>query len=122
LGQERFEECRELLQAIAERKVEATVTHFTLHRVAAVLARGQRLLDFFRAIENSQGLSVYDSSTSDELSVAMLSEKIGKDFDDTLQYFVAEKIAAQGIVSFDRHFDGLNIPRLEPSQILAGIR
>lgn len=121
LNQERSEECQALLTAVSERKVEAIVTHFTIHGVAAVLARGQRLLDFFRAIERSPSLLVYDSSITDELSVAILSEKIKRDFDDTLQYFIAEKIGAEGIVSFDRHFDGLDIPRLEPSEILAKI-
>ena len=119
LAQERAQECEELLTAVSERRVEATVSHFTVHGVAAVLARGRRLLEFFRAIEGSQGLSVYDSSVSDELSAAILSEKIGRDFDDALQYFVAMKVGAEAIVSFDGHFDGLNIPRLEPSKVLA---
>lgn len=118
LGQEKSDECQELLAAISESKIEATVTHFTVHGVAALLARGQRVLDFFRAIEGSQGLTVYDSSIIDELSIAILSEKLSRDFDDTLQYFVAEKIGAEAIVSFDRHFDGLPIPRIEPAQIL----
>jgi predicted nucleic acid-binding protein len=119
LGQEKSDDCQELLTAISESKIEATVTHFTVHGVAAVLARGQRVLDFFRAIEGSQGLTVYDSSIIDELSIAILSEKISRDFDDTMQYFVAEKIGAEAIVSFDRHFDGLPIPRIEPAQILS---
>lgn len=121
LGQERSEECQALLTAVARGKVEATVTHFTIHEVAAVLAQGERLLDFFRAIEGSEGMSVYDSSITDEMAISILSEKIRRDFDDTLQYFVAEKIGAIGIASLDKHFDGLDIPRLEPSEILAKI-
>ncbi len=118
LGQEKSEECNALLTAVSEKKVEATVTHFTVHGVSAVLARGRRVLEFLRAIEGSQGLSVYDSEVSDEISTAILSQKIGRDFDDALQYFVAMKIGAEAIVSFDRHFDNLDIPRLEPSEVL----
>ncbi|MGI0084843.1 MAG: type II toxin-antitoxin system VapC family toxin, partial [Nitrososphaerales archaeon] len=58
------------------------------------------------------------SEVSDEISTAILSQKIGRDFDDALQYFVAMKIGAEAIVSFDRHFDNLDIPRLEPSEVL----
>jgi len=45
---------------------------------------------------------------------------IKRDFDDALQYYVAKKLGAKAIVSFDKHFDGLDVPRLEPKQVIQG--
>jgi len=42
---------------------------------------------------------------------------IPKDFDDALQYYVAKKLGAEMMVNFGRHFDGLDIPRIEPSGV-----
>ncbi|MHB1709637.1 MAG: hypothetical protein ACYCT2_09210 [Thermoplasmataceae archaeon] len=38
-------------------------------------------------------------------------------FDDAMQYYVAKKLGAEAIVSFDHDFDNLDIRRLEPNQI-----
>ncbi len=35
-----------------------------------------------------------------------------------MQYYVAKKVGAEGIVSFDKHFDGLDLRRLEPNAVL----
>jgi predicted nucleic acid-binding protein len=53
------------------------------------------------------------------MAIGILASEIKRDFDDTPQYYVAKKLGASGIVSFDRHFDGLDIPRLEPGKIVA---
>ena len=45
-------------------------------------------------------------------------EKIGLDFDDTLQYYVAKKLGVDALVSFDKHFDKVDIRRLEPRDLL----
>ncbi len=52
---------------------------------------------------------------------ALLAERIGRDFDDTLQHFVAKKLGAEAIVSFDRHFDGLDLARIEPGTLNKGV-
>lgn len=37
---------------------------------------------------------------------------------DALQYFIALKIGAEGIVSFDKDFDVLDIPRIDQRKLL----
>lgn len=122
LAQNRALECRALLNAVAEGKIEATVTHFSLHAIAAILGKGPKIREFLQAVENSRGLRVHETTVQDEISVAVLSEKMRKDFDDTLQYFAAVKTGAESIVSFDKDFDFLSIPRTEPNQILKQVR
>jgi len=41
--------------------------------------------------------------------------------DDAIQYVVALLINADAIVSFDKDFDGLGIPRREPIQIVSSV-
>jgi len=48
----------------------------------------------------------------------MLTKRESLDFDDALQYYVAKRLGAEAIVSFDRHFDKLDVPRIEPSSLL----
>ena len=96
------------------------MTHFSLHAIEAVLNDPDLNLKLLRNIENSLGLTLYDTSIEDEMSTAILMKEIGRDFDDTLQYYVAKKMGAEVIVSFDRHFDGLDIPRIEPARVSLG--
>jgi len=35
-----------------------------------------------------------------------------------IQYTVAKKLGVTAIISYDKHFDGLDIPRLEPSNVV----
>jgi predicted nucleic acid-binding protein len=111
--------CKELLDRLSRGELEGVVTHFTIHSIEALIGKHQGdTVSFLRAVEQTSGLFVYDTTVADEVAVSLLSEKIGRDFDDALQYYVAKKLGANTIVSYDRHFDGLDIPRSEP----AGVR
>ncbi len=119
LDQEKAEDCASFLTAVSDGTVEAIVTHFTVHAVETSIGKGNRLTEFLRNIESSHGLRVSDASISEEVSIAVLAEKVGKlDFEDAVQYFVAKKSDSSAIVSFDRHFDGLDLPRVTPGEAL----
>jgi predicted nucleic acid-binding protein len=118
LDQERASDCASFLSEVAMGNVQAVVTHSTIHAVEASLRSGNRLTDFLRNIESSEGLRVSETGIAEEASIALLAGKMGKDFDDALQYFVARREGASAIVSFDRHFDGLDLPRLTPKEAL----
>lgn len=118
LGQSKAAECEELLDAISKGRIEAVVTHFTVHAVEAVLGSGEPLITFLRNLENSLGLSVFETGVTEEISAAMLTKRESLDFDDALQYYVAKRLGAQAIVSFDKHFDKLDVPRIEPSRLI----
>jgi len=86
LDQRRATECEELLQLISKGKTEAAVTHFAVHTVEAVIGDPKSLATFLRNLEHSAGLSIYDTNLSDEMAAALITQKIGLDFDHTLQY------------------------------------
>ena len=118
LDQEKAGESESLLDAIAEGRSTAVVSHFAVHAIEAMLPTQQKLSAFLRDVEASKGLTVYQTTISDEQSVAILSGRIGLNFDDSVQFYVAKRTGSSAIVSFDRHFDACGIPRREPHQIL----
>ncbi|MCC6004612.1 MAG: PIN domain-containing protein [Thermofilum sp.] len=70
-----------------------------------------------RARAGWRGLRVMDLPLEEEALAADLAEKMGLDFDDGLHYYVAKKLNAV-IVSYDRDFDGLDVERLEPRELV----
>lgn len=118
LDQKRAAECENLLEHIATGDIEAAITHFAVHAVEAVLEDSKTLATFLANLEHSAGMVIYDTTLSDEMAAALISQKIDLDFDDALQYYVAKKLGAESIVSFDEHFDKLDIRRVEPRDLL----
>ncbi len=118
LKQDRAAQCERLLNRISEGELEAVVTRFSVHAVEAILGKAETVSIFLRNLERSSGLVVYDTGNTDEIATTIVQRKTKLDFDDALQYFVAKKLAVDYIVSFDRHFDGLDIERTEPSVLL----
>ncbi|MEM3404587.1 MAG: PIN domain-containing protein [Nitrososphaeria archaeon] len=118
LNQKKADECEQLLNKIAKGDLEAVVTGFTIHAIETILNDSKLVLTFLRSIENSLGLSAYDTTIDEEMYVAMLINKENLDFDDGLQYYAAKKLGVEAIVSFDKHLDGLDIPRKEPKEVL----
>lgn len=118
LGQSRAADCETLLSAVSKGRIEAVVTHFTVHAVEAVLGSGEPLLIFLRNLENSLSLTVFETGVAEEISAAMLTKRESLDFDDALQYYVAKRLGVEAIVSYDKHFDKLDVPRIEPSRLI----
>jgi predicted nucleic acid-binding protein len=119
LGQEKAEDCEKFLETVSRGSIEAIVTRFSIHATEAILNDPKLILQFIRNIQNSLGLDVYETSLEDEVVTSMLMDKIKLDFDDSLQYYVAKKFGVEAIVSYDRHFDNLDITRKEPSDFLS---
>lgn len=116
LGRARASQCRALLDRLAAGGLDGVVTHFSIHSIEAILERsGGDVTAFLRTVDQTAGLYVYDTSIADEIGASLLTKTTKVDFDDALQYYVAKKMGADAIVSFDRHFDGLDVPRVEPS-------
>jgi hypothetical protein len=118
LDQKRATECEELLQLISKGKTEAAVTHFAVHAVEAVIGDPKSLATFLGNLGHYAGLSIYDTNLSDEMAAALITQKIGLDFDETLQYYVAMKLGVDALVSFDKHFHKVDIRRIEPRDLL----
>lgn len=118
LGQERADECEKFLQKVSIGELEAVVSKFTIHAIEALLNNSTLILAFLRNVEGSLGLDVYETSVEEEMAVSMLMDKVKLDFDDAVQYYLAKKLGAEAIVSYDRHFDTVDIKRREPSEFL----
>lgn len=117
LKQEKSNDCEKFLNSVATGDIEATITRFSIHAIEAILKNPEHTTNFLHNVNSSIGLVVYDTDTSDEIAISLLMKEVKLDFDDTLQYYVARKIGAEGIVSFDRDFDRVNINRLAPGQV-----
>ncbi|MBS7645774.1 MAG: PIN domain-containing protein [Candidatus Bathyarchaeia archaeon] len=118
LGQEKAEDCERLLEKVSKGEMEATVTKFTIHATEAILNDSSLILAFIRNLQNSLGLNIYETSLEDELASSMLMNSVKLDFGDALQYYVAKKLGVEAIISYDRHFDKLDVTRKEPADLL----
>ena len=65
LDQDRAEESESLLNAIANGRVTAVVSHFSVHVIEAMLPSQEKLSSFLKDVEASKGLSVYDTTLTD---------------------------------------------------------
>jgi predicted nucleic acid-binding protein len=120
LEQERVEECETLFEKLQDGDLTAVVSSFTLHSIEVVMERTGRhdlLLEFLKDVDSAKGLKRFDTTTLDELEALRLGKSVKLDFDDSIQYFIC-KTHKFKIISFDRHFDGKGIKRIEPKDVL----
>ena len=106
-------DCEETLEMLSKGEMQGVISRFTMHAIEAMY-EDDLLPAFLRNIDASLGLYVYDTSTREEEDAATLAKRMKCDFDDAIQYYVASKSGSDAILSYDRHFDGLDIPRVEP--------
>jgi len=120
LARGRRRECKEFLKLLRDGRVDGIVTDFTLHSIIVLMDHLKKLDElkiFLSSLRGYKGLHVYTTSLIDEVNAVDVAVENGLDMDDAIQYAVALKLNVKAIVSFDKHFDNLKIPRLEPSKI-----
>ena len=71
---------------------------------------------FLSSLTAYKGLHVYHTTINDELNAANTAIEQKLDLDDAIQYCAALSANTEAIVSFDKHFNKLKIPRMEPQQ------
>ncbi len=117
LSRARTEESKELLASLRDGKRNGMITDFTVHSIIAIMERFGKLSElktFLSSLLAYKGLFVYSTTIADEIRSAEFALKRKLDMDDAIQYSSALSVKASAIVSFDKHFDGLDVPRLEP--------
>jgi len=122
LSRGKKEDCKAFLRELWKGTIKGIVTDFTVHSIIVLMDRLRKLdaLEvFLKSLSAYKGLYIYPTSLSDELRAIKLSKGRGLDMDDAIQYAVALSIGADAIISFDKDFDGLEIPRKEPSQVVS---
>jgi predicted nucleic acid-binding protein len=120
LSRKRSSECKRFLAMLRDGKASGVVSDFSIHSIMVLLdslKRREKLRTFLASLAGYKGLRVHFTSIAEELRAVELAEREGLDIDDAIQYAVALSVGAEAIVSFDRDFDGLKIPRVEPGDI-----
>ena len=120
LARPKKDECERFLASLWRGEKKGFVTDFSIHTILIMMGKLKRwgeLRIFLSTLSAYKGLGIRITSLADELRAAELGRKGKLDIDDAVQYAAAEALKAEAVVSFDKHFDGLEIPRVEPKAI-----
>ena len=116
------DDCQALLRMIDNGDIKAYVTTYSIHSIETILDKIgdlEALKIFLGSIGEMKGLSIYNTDLKDEIAVIDEMD-VGLDFDDALQSYVTKKLNLE-IISFDRHFDGIEgLTRLRPKDVISG--
>ena len=117
LSQRRKDECESFLSLLRDGKKTAVATDFTVHSIIVIMGNLNKLDElkiFLRSLTGYKGLKIYQTNIAEEIKATEIAERDKLDMDDSIQYATALSLNVEAIVSFDRHFDNLKIPRMEP--------
>mgnify|MGYP001098694406 CR=1 FL=1 len=123
LDQARADECEKFLTAVEVGSKEAFITDLTLDSVLIIMEdKGKdatELATFISSIATYRGLRLYWLSLVDRLHATVHMSRTGLDFEDSTTLEASRRLSAEGIVSFDKDFDGIHdTRRLEPKDLL----
>ncbi len=125
LGQPRQDESLSLLKLTSNGSVTAFVMSYAVHSIEYILYREGKLTalrTFLELLQSSLGLTIYESSPSEDLVALAFTKKADAqfqlDFDDAFHYATAKKHNLT-LVSFDHDFDQTDLPRKTPSEMLS---
>jgi len=116
LGQKNKEKCKSFLRRIYSGE-KVVVTSFSLHSIIVIMesfGKTKELKQFLLSLLELKGMIIVYTRLEDEIKILELAGSKNLDFDDALQYYVAKLYKAEAIISYDRHFDDLDIRREEP--------
>jgi len=117
LSRPKKESCKRFLNLLKTGKEVGVITEFSIYSIMIIMAsftKKKELKTFLSSLSAYKGLNIYTTTLSEKVKAVDISLKNKLDIDDSIQYSVALTLDIQGIVSFDKHFDGLKIPRIEP--------
>ena len=121
LARSRKEYCKKFLRELREGKKEGIVTDFTIHSIIVIMdsfKKLEALKVFLQSLAAYKGLHVFFTSLSTEIKAIEHAIGKGLDMDDAIQYSAALSTNTECIVSYDKHFDGLEIPRKTPEMLI----
>jgi predicted nucleic acid-binding protein len=119
------DECVALLQRTSNGSVTAFVMSYAVHSIEYMLYREGNLAalrTFLALLQSSVGLTMYESSPTEDLAALAFTKKAEApfqlDFDDALHYATAKKHNL-ALVTFDHDFDRTDLTRTTPADILS---
>ena len=123
LDQSKADECERFLGEVQKGHQEAIITDLALDSILIIMEakhkRSSELATFLTSLADYEGLRPYWLSVVDRIHATEHMDELGLDFEDATQVEVCKRLSLDGIVTFDRDFDGLKgIKKLEPREIL----
>ncbi|MEM5778751.1 MAG: PIN domain-containing protein [Candidatus Aenigmatarchaeota archaeon] len=121
LSQAKSSECKVFLENVKNGKMKAFVTDFSIYSIMLIMSNLSKVSEmkiFLSSLSAYKGLRIYHNRLTDMLKATEIMERKGLDVDDAIQYSAAIASGVKAIVSFDKHFDGLEVPRAEPTQLV----
>lgn len=82
------------------------ISHFSLHAIEAITGRSGRftlLSKFLQSLNQNPFLDCLTTTIDEDIEITRLAPRVGLDFDDTMQYYLARKRNLT-LVSLDRDF------------------
>ena len=118
LKQEKAEKAKSFVTA-ASNNGGAFISDFNLDSILITLYRNSISLevmeDFILEVVNSKGINIYETNMKDRLEAMKFMKQYKLDYEDALTLQAAIASGSKEIVSFDKHFDGIEeIKRIEP--------
>jgi predicted nucleic acid-binding protein len=113
LDQQKSEFCQKAIENLRE-DTPGWITSFSLHAIEAILWKYQRakiLEDFLEFVKNHPFLFCYATTVEEELEINRIAPRVGLDFDDALQYYVAKKKGCT-LVTLDKDFEKIKDVRI----------
>lgn len=111
------EECKNFLKSLRDGEKTGIVTDFTIHSIIVIMSNFNKLNElktFLLSLTAYKGLFIYSTTIADEIKAVEIATKQKLDMDDAIQYATALSTNTEAIISFDKHFNSLSIPRKEP--------
>ena len=121
LARSRKEGCKSFLRKVGDGEKEGAVTDFTIHSIIVIMdsfKKLEALKTFLSSLAAYKGLRRLSTSLPIEIEAVEQALSRGLDMDDAIQYSAALSANVECIVSYDKHFDGLEIPRKTPEELI----
>lgn len=118
LGRPKGQACIQFLNLVKAGSYRAAVTDFSIYSIMIILNASGKLRElkvFLSSLSAYRGLTLYAMSLEDKLAAVEYATERKFDVDDALQYTSAKRLGVEAILSLDRHFDGRDIPRIDPT-------
>lgn len=96
-------------------------TDFAIHSIIVVMDIFKKLKElkiFLRSLTAYKGLHIFYTNPTIEAKAVEIALNKDLDMDDSIQYAAALSANAECIVSYDEHFDNLDIKRKTPETLV----
>ena len=121
LARERKESCKRLLRRLKEGEESGALTDFSIHSIIVIMDSFRKFAElktFLSSLTSYKGLRIFPTNLLIEVRAIDIALEKGLDMDDAIQYSAALSLKAESIVSYDKHFDNLDIPRKSPEEFI----